>query len=97
MVLTFPAPVEVTQFGIVVGYDRDEEIFFANHRLRRARLEFDNGTGLVVEFQDQRGMQRINIPPTLTQTIAIVIEDVYSGARYDDTPIAEVEIWGNAP
>jgi hypothetical protein len=92
--LDFSRPVTLTRFGIRVGFDRDDDIFFKNHRLRRARLLFSDGASQNVEFEDRRGMQFVSIAHVRTTSLIIVIDQVYQSGKYDDTPIAEVEVWG---
>ncbi len=94
LTLTFPRPIVITRFGIRVGFDRDDNIFYKNHRVHRARLLFSGGVSQDVQFQDRRGIQYLSIASVATTSIVIVIEDVYPGSTYDDTPIAEVEVWG---
>ncbi len=60
----------------------------------KARLIFANGTNIQVGLEDKRGIQYISIKNITSLSIVIVIEDVYRGTLYDDTPIAEIEVWG---
>jgi hypothetical protein len=92
--LHFTRPVTLTRLGIRVGFDRDDDIFYKNHRLRRARLLFSDESAQIVEFEDRRGIQYVSIGPARTTSLIIVIDEVYQSLRYDDTPIAEVEVWG---
>jgi hypothetical protein len=36
----------------------------------------------------------VSIGPARTPSLIIVIDEVYQSLRYDDTPIAEVDVWG---
>jgi hypothetical protein len=94
--LVFPQPISLTRLGVDIGFDRDESIFYANNRVRRVRLIFSDGSAQSADFLDQRGIQYVPIPNISTTSVVIVIEDVYRGSTYDDTPIAEVEVWGYA-
>ena len=94
--LGFPRMISLTRLGIDIGFDRDEPIFYANNRLRRVRLIFSDGSTQSADFVDQRGIQYISIPNISTTSVVIDIEDVYHGSKYDDTAIAEVEVWGYA-
>jgi hypothetical protein len=99
--LTFSEPMEVHSVGLNVGYDSNSDIFYKNNRIKRATLVFSNGERLELGFADRRGMQTIpldrgddgNIETTF---IKIVIEEVFPGLKYDDTCLAEVEVWGLA-
>jgi hypothetical protein len=106
IMLTFPGTVEVYSIGIDVGYDRDEddtlrspEVFTANNRLKRATLIFSNGEQIELTFSDSRGVQMIHLarapgPNIETTFVKVVIEEVYPGSKYDDTCLAEIEVWG---
>jgi len=106
IMLTFPGAVEVQSIGVSVGYDRDPndvlrspEVFEANNRLERATLVFSNGEQVPVDFTDTRGVQVVPLvrapgPNIETDFVKLVIEEVYAGSRYDDTCLAEIEVWG---
>lgn len=93
--LAFPETVVVERIGIDVGYDRNEDVFFANHRLKRATVRFSDGQEIELTFSDKRGMQVMGIPRVETSFVRIVIEEVYVGTWYDDTCVGEIEIWGH--
>jgi len=94
--LRLPTTHIVTRIGMDVGYDRDERIFFRNSRVRRVHLVFSDGTTYTPpDFRDTRGMQSFNIPAIRTETVTVVIDNVYLGDKYpDDTCVAEIELWG---
>ena len=99
IMLTFPGTIEVDRIGLDVGYDRDADIFSANNRIKRATIIFSNGDQISVPLSDTRGMQmmastRAPGPPVVTTFVKVVIDDVYPGSRYDDTCLAEIEVWG---
>jgi hypothetical protein len=104
--LDFPGTIEVHSIGIAVGYDRDEDdqlrdpsVFQANNRLKRATLVFSNGEQVELSFADERGVQQVSLarapgPSIQTTYVRVVIEEVYPGSTYDDTCLAEIEVWG---
>jgi hypothetical protein len=92
--LTFPEPVVVERLGVDVGFDRDADIFAKNNRLERATATFSNGESVALAFSDSRGVQVIDVEPVETSFVRLVIEAVYPGTKYDDTCLAEVEVWG---
>ncbi len=99
LTLDFPGMAQITHIGIAVGYDSDQETFAANNRVKRIALTFSSGYHIDQTFHDVQGRQEVTITPpeewlAETDTLRIVIADVYPGTRYDDTPIAEVEVWG---
>lgn len=99
LLLTFPQPIAVEYIDFSIGYDSSDTIFRANNRIKRVTIVFSDGTRLPARFADRRGLQRVSLLNTLNQRIEtsslqIVIEEVYPGLRYDDTPLAEIEVWG---
>jgi hypothetical protein len=97
--LTFPDAIEIHRISLDVGYDRDKDIFFANNRIKKVTLTFSNGEQVELEFADTRGMQTIPLvrapgPNIETTSVTLTIEDIYPGTEYDDTCLAEIEIWG---
>lgn len=104
--LTFPGPVEVTGVGVDIGYDREaddtgrsERLFTDNHRLKQASFVFSDEQQAMIVFEDIRGMQKLDLEgapggPIITTGIRLIIDDVYRGARFEDTCIAEIEVWG---
>jgi hypothetical protein len=93
--LDFAQPVRVSQIGLITGLDGREAIFGANNRVREARFIFSDGRTWRATFADQRAMQYIAVDPVTTSSVIIVIDEVYHGSTYNDTAIAEVEIWGS--
>jgi hypothetical protein len=99
--LTFPGMIEVHSIGLDVGFDRDDELFTANNRIRRATFVFDDEQ-VTLDFADERGVQLIPLvraPGSNIQTTSIrmIIEEVYPGSQYDDTCLGEIEVWGITP
>lgn len=93
--LRFGEPVTITHIGMDVGYDVDDAIFYANNRVQSVTLLFSDGTMQQATFADTRDMQYVAIAPVWATSVTVVIENVYAGSAYDDTPIAEIEVWGS--
>ena len=96
---SFPGTVEVHYINLDVGYDRDDDIFYANNRIKRVTFIFSSGEQIEMDLSDARGMQMIVLarapgPSIETTFVKIVIEEVYPGSRHDDTCLAEIEVWG---
>ncbi len=99
--LTFPGTIAVHRIGLDVGYDRDAGIFAKNNRIKKVTLTFSNGEQVELDFADTRGMQTIPLvrapgPNIETTFVKVVIDAVYPGSTYDDTCLAEIEVWGTA-
>ena len=102
--LDFASPVGVTRVGLIPGYDKVDPFdgtdrFAQNRVVRRARLEFSDGTSFEATFERRRDLQFVQAPqPTRTRWIRIVILDTYPPATdrepRDATPISEVVVEG---
>lgn len=97
--LTFPREVTVSRLGMIPGYDRYSEAigdrFYLNLRVKKARVEFSDGTTHEVTFADDRKMQYIELPETRTSYVKLIIQEVYTkNAKDKDLCISEIEIQG---
>lgn len=104
--LVFPGPVEVLEIGVSVGYDREaddsdrpESLFTDNYRVKQLSLVFSEEQQAMIVFEDVRGVQKISLAdapggPIVTTSIRLIIDETYRGARFQDTCIAEIEVWG---
>lgn len=89
-------PAWVSQILVGNGYQKDDERYFGNARVRRARLEFDDGEMFAVMLLDQMGMQSIDLPePVLTRRVTLRILETYAGTTYADVALAEIELHGH--
>jgi len=94
VMLTFPGAIEVQRIGLDVGFDKDATLFAANNRVKRATIRFSTGESIELDFADSRGMQVRDITAGETTLVTVVIDEVYPGSKYDDTSVAEIEVWG---
>ena len=97
--LRFPGTIEVHSIGLDIGYDKNADIFAKNNRIKRVTLIFSSGEQIELGFADRRGMQTIPLvrapgPNIETTYVRVVIEEVFPGWKYDDTCLAEIEVWG---
>jgi hypothetical protein len=97
--LDFPEAIEIHSIGLGVGFDRDADIFAKNNRVKRATFIFSSGEEVTLDFADVRGMQSVPLvrapgPNIKTTFVKMVIQEVYPGSKYNDTCLAEIEVWG---
>jgi len=97
--LTFPDTIELHALGFDVGFDKDADLFAKNNRIKKATLVFSNGEQTSLNFEDARGLQEFSMirvpgPNVETTSIRIIVDEVYPGTAYDDTCLAEIEVWG---
>ena len=99
LTLSFRGKVEVHSVALNVGYDADADLFAKNNRIKKVTLLFSTGESVSLSFADQRGLQSVALarapgPNIETTFVKLVIDEVYPGSAYDDTCLAEIEVWG---
>ncbi|MDF2538795.1 MAG: hypothetical protein K0S76_1816 [Herbinix sp.] len=85
----------VTGLALINGYAQSDEMYHANNRIKKIRLEFSNNRSYETVLQDGViSFQEINFNRSVrTRFIKLVILEVYDGAQMDDTYISEVRIY----
>ncbi len=96
--LDFVEPVIVATIGVNPGYAATDELFAANNRVKTLTVQFifpDGSTdSTTLAFADTPGVQLINLPnPAIVRAVRLIIDDIYPGNTYDDTAIAEIELY----
>lgn len=101
LTLTLETPDRVDQLGIIPGYTKSKDLYFANNRVRELEVSVNAGAPFRVTLPDDftaipidspRAYQTIDLGGRgkTTRTIALRVTKVYPGARHDDTCISEV-------
>jgi hypothetical protein len=73
------------------GYQKSRDIFMKNARVRRLRLLFSGGETEILTLRDSMDLQTVTLAsPVRAWWVQVVIDDVYPGARYDDTAITKL-------
>lgn len=83
---------EIDRLGIVPGYGRDEEIYFENNRVKKLTLEFSDGSTVEKELEDKYAMHMLEFDRRKTSSVKVIINEVYSGSKYNDTAISEIDV-----
>jgi eukaryotic-like serine/threonine-protein kinase len=84
-------PQTIQYLEIFPGYGKSKDLFFANHRLKRATLIFSDGTRASVQLFDEMRVQTVALQtPVRASSLRLIIEEVFPGSQYDDTAIAEI-------
>lgn len=90
----FDQEVSFTGMNIRNGYQKNDDIFCKNTRVKTLRIEGDQQQFFYVDLQDSNGNQNIRFDASFTsKTIRIYIEDVYRGNKYEDTCISEISFY----
>ncbi len=81
----------VSQIKIVNGLATDMDKFYKNNRVKKAKLTFSDGSETTINLDDTASEQVIDIGYKVTSYVRLTILDVYSGSKYNDTCISEIE------
>ena len=86
-------PQRVSGVRIVNGYPKTGDIFKGNHRCRNVTISLSDGYEQHVTLKDAyREYQTFNFDRAHDTTfVRVRIDSIYQGARWDDTPICELQ------
>jgi hypothetical protein len=95
----------VTKIQIWSGWQKDEPLFYGNHRPRNVTVSFDGGVPVPLELKDALGAQGVAIPPELgivgATRLRITIIDTYpsrktsaGGSPSKEVAISEIRVYG---
>jgi len=100
LTLTLSRPEHVDEIGIIPGYAKSKEIYFANNRIRELEVTV-NGHTVHATLPDEyirfapwshKAYQIVNLGhySGLAKTITLTVKSVYAGRQSKDTCISEV-------
>ena len=81
-------------FKIINGYAKSKETYYNNNRVKQVEIELSNGNSFMYELKDNDlGFQTFYFPePQVTTKFKLYIRDVFTGDKYHDTCISEIEL-----
>ncbi len=97
--LTLRADTAQEVRGIVItgGYAKSESVFEKNCRIKQLRVTLSDGTAMEFSLDEVEGYEGMRVVPFagiyLTDSIEIVITDVYPGSKYDDVCVSEILVF----
>lgn len=84
---------KVNSIAISNGFTKSTDLYYKNNRIKKANLEFSDGTNKIVEFKDNTlDEQVIDIGGKETSYVRLTILEVYKGNKYQDTCISTISI-----
>lgn len=93
LTLDLGIPTEVFNVALLPGYCTSPEIWLANGRPSRVKLELSNGITIERELQDVSYTQVISLEGIHTVSwLRLTLLDVYPGERWADTAVSELTI-----
>lgn len=102
LVIEFTQPVVLTEVAFLNGYLKNETVYNNNGKIKRAELETDEER-FEVAFVDWQYQEIANDlysdrftfdEPVETQYLSVMILDAQEGAKYEDTCLTELALWG---
>ena len=83
------------ELEIVNGYAKNKALYQANNRVKKLRIEFDEGQVIERELKDNElGYQKIEFGDMIvSRWVKVTILDTYQGTKYDDTCVSEVRFY----
>ena len=94
LTLYFPQETSVQVLDLMLGYARDQRLYYKNNRPSTLRFSFSDGSSADCSFTDQVMNQRVLFTqPVTTSYVQITILGVYRGTD-DDTCIYLVKAYG---
>lgn len=89
--LHFKPAVRVQQFEFVNGYQKDDDTFKNNSRVKILRIQTSDGFATAITVPDKKEAFTIKLPRAVKpQWVRFTIGDVYPGARGSDTCIGAI-------
>lgn len=87
--------VAVSEIELVAGYVKSEDIYYKNARPKQVSVLADTGEVLAqVTLADSYGaVQSITFPATSTSSLALRIDSIYEGNKYEDCAISEMRCY----
>jgi len=83
----------VRSFVVQNGYQKSNDIFQKNNRVRQLRVMFSQGETQTFSLPDRLGSEQISLPkPVKAYWMKFIIDDVWAGNRYTDTAITKLVV-----
>lgn len=85
-------PINLNMIRIINGYAKSDALYAANNRVKKLKIDFDDGTSLVAELKDSTmEPQLIQISnQKVVERVRLTILEVFPGSKYHDTCISEI-------
>ncbi len=93
----FSRPLVIARIEIANGYQKDDERFQGNPRVKTVKVEYSNGETELIDLARYRGVPEHR--PEASETIdwvKLTIVSVYEGDEWEDTALSEVRIFEQA-
>lgn len=87
----FDAMRVVKSINVQNGYQKNNDIFQKNNRVRQLRAVFSQGETQTFILRDRLGSELLTLPkPVRAYWVKFIIDDVWAGNKYTDTAITKL-------
>jgi len=91
LLFDFGETVTLKEIKIYPGYFKNKSIWSKNNRLASVTVVFSDGSSRRFSFADKMEAQTVNVGNIKTNSVKLVIEDVYAGETdFEDTAVSEL-------
>jgi hypothetical protein len=89
--IEFDAMRLVKSINVRNGYQKNNDIFRKNNRVRQLRAVFSQGETQTFTLRDRLGSELLMLPkPVRAYWVKLIIDDVWAGNKYTDTAITKL-------
>jgi hypothetical protein len=92
----FLEPVVIVRLEIANGYQKDDDRFLGNPRVKSLKIEYSNGATQLVELLDVKDFQSVDAVQRPAEWIKLTIVSVYPDYEWEDAALSEVRIYERA-
>ncbi len=89
----FSEPVVLDHLEIANGYQKDDDRFLSNARVKSLEVQYSNGATQLVELLDTKELQYVTTTHRATEWIKLTIVSVYPDYEWEDTALSEVRVY----
>jgi hypothetical protein len=89
----FSQQLVLARIEIANGYQKDEDRFLGNPRVKSIKVEYSNGSTQLVDLLDTEEFQMITPTRQAVEWVKLTIVSVYPGDQWEDTALSEVRIY----
>ena len=88
----FAQPVVLDRLVIVNGFQKDDQRFSGNPRVKLVKVEYSSGATQLVELFDVKDLQIVIPTSEAVEWVKLMVVSVYSGESWEDTALSEVHL-----
>jgi hypothetical protein len=92
----FAQPLVLARLEIANGFQKDDQRFRGNPRVRLVKVEYSSGATQLVELFDVKDLQMVVPTSEAVEWVRLIVVSVYPGERWEDAALSEVHLYEKA-